>query len=588
MEIKRLFDYIYRQNEQFPVEDCLGGKENGKWIKFSTQQVIDLANNVSLSLLELGVKPGDNVGIVSNNRWEWVVMDLGIQQIGAVNTPIYPTISEEEYTYILNHADIGFMFVSDADLFQKITNIKSDVPSLKDIYSFNKVSGAKHFDEFLALGKGEDLAPVKEIMDTIKEDDLATIIYTSGTTGTPKGVMMSHKNIVSNVEASLPLMPLKAGMMALSFLPLNHVFEKNLIYQYMGMGVRTYFAESLETIGDNLKELKPHFFTCVPRLLEKVFEKIMAKGEEQVGIKKKLFFWAVDLGMKYDIRDEKNGFFYKMKLAIANKLIFSKWREALGGNIVGLVSGSAPLQPRLIRIFNAGQIEVIEGYGLTETAPVVTTNRFDRSGRMLGTVGPLLPGVEAQIAEDGEILIKGPNVMMGYYKNEEATKEVIDENGWFHTGDIGTFVDGKYLKITDRKKQMFKTSGGKYVAPQPIENKFKESNLIEQIMIVGEYKKFVSALIVPNLENLKKWCQSENIGYVSDMDILANPKVKAKYDSIRDEFNQCFSHVEQVKRYALLADEWTVETKELTPTMKVKRKVVLEKYGHIIDEIYNC
>lgn len=587
MEIKRLFDFIYHQNEKFPNEDCLAGKENGKWVKLSTQEVIDLANSVSLSLLELGVKAGDNIGIVSNNRWEWIVMDLGIQQIGAVNTPIYPTISEDEYKFIFNHAEIKYVFVSDQDLFQKISNIKPEVNTLQEIFTFDKINGAKHFSDFLSLGKGKEVNSLDPLKDAVKPDSLATIIYTSGTTGTPKGVMISHNNIVSNILASVPLLPVDENCRALSFLPLNHVFEKNLIYQYMAVGISVYFAESIETIGDNLKEIKPHFFTCVPRLLEKVFEKIMAKGAEQTGIKKTLFFWAVDLGMKYDIQDKENGFFYGLKLALANKLIFSKWREALGGNVIAVASGSAPMQARLIRIFTAAKIDVLEGYGLTETSPIVTVNRFNKDGRKLGTVGPVIDGCEVKIAEDGEILIKGPNIMLGYYKNEEATKEAINEEGWFHTGDIGCF-DGPFLKITDRKKQMFKTSGGKYVAPQPIENKFKESNLIEQIMIIGEYQKFVAALIVPNIENLKKWCQQENIGYVNDMDILSNPKVKAHYDSIRDEFNKSFSHVEQVKRYALLADEWTVETKELTPTMKVKRKVVLEKYSHIIEEIYNC
>ena len=586
MNVSRLFDFLTYQNKNYPKADAFAAKEKGTWKQYSTQDAIQKANKVSLSLLKLGIQPDDKIAIVSNNRPEWMFVDLGILQIGAVNVPLYPTISPDEYKYILNHAEIKYAFVSDKELFDKVNTAKAEVPSLKEIYTFDDVPGAKHWSEFLKEGEGGDIAKVEELKAKVKEEDLATIIYTSGTTGVPKGVMLSHHNIASNVKTCLPLLPIGSESRALSFLPLNHVFERMLTYLYLYAGVSVYYAESMETIGDNLKEVHPHFFTAVPRLLEKVYDKIVAKGADLTGIKKSLFFWALELGLKYEIGKDM-GFWYNFQLKLANKLIFSKWREALGGNIVAISTGSAPLQPRLAKVFTAAGITVLEGYGLTETSPVVATNLMDINSRRVGTVGPVIEGVEVEIAEDGEILIKGPNVMMGYYKNEEATKEAIDHENWFHTGDIGCFEDGRFLKITDRKKEIFKTSGGKYVAPQTIENKLKESSLIEQIMVVGEYQKFVGALIVPAFEALKKWCQENKINYTTDEEIVKNPKVIDEYERIVNAFNPNFSKVEQIKRFKLVPSEWTVETKELTPTMKPKRRVIMEKYKHLVDEIYN-
>lgn len=584
-EIKRLFDIPYYQMEKFPKEDAFATKVDGKWLKTSTKEFIEQVNLFSKGLIKLGVEPGDKIAIIStNNRTEWNVTDMGILQVGAIDVPVYPTISPEDYKYIFNHAEIKYCFVSDKELLGKVREIKGEVPTLKEVYTFDKINDAKHWSIVLELGKDGDQDKVKERKSQVKSSDLATIIYTSGTTGKPKGVMLSHWNIASNSIASTERLPVGADGLALSFLPVCHVYERMIHYLYMMNGVSIYFAESLETIGDNLREVKPNVFTAVPRLLEKVYDKIVAKGADLTGIKKGLFFWALNLGLKYEVNGA-NGMWYELQLKIARKLIFSKWQEALGGNVEVVASGSAALQPRLARVFHAAGIPVMEGYGLTETSPVVAVNCADNDGVRFGTVGRVINGVEVKIAEDGEILTKGPNLMMGYYKDEEKTKEVIDSEGWFHTGDIGEMQEGQYLKITDRKKEIFKTSGGKYIAPQQMENKFKESRFIEQIMVIGEFKKHPAALIVPAFPFLKEWCERKGISTSSNTEMIKNPAVIERIKEEVDHYNKGFGTWEQVKKFELIDHDWTVDNC-LTPTMKLKRKVVMEMYADLVKKIY--
>lgn len=591
-EPRRLFDCLqYHLEGSSSLEDMLAGKEAGQWKKYSTQQVSDIVNDLGAGLLSLGIGPNDmsaegrdKVAILCKNRPEWVLLDLAVQQIGAILTPIYPTINVNELEFILNDAQVKIVFVNDEDLYLKVLSLKGRVHSLKEIYTFDHVPNAKHWKEVTALSTPELKAQIKPIADKIRYEDLATIIYTSGTTGTPKGVMLSHENILSNVLACIPCFPPGDKMRSLSFLPLNHIFERMVTYLYLFRGTSIYYAESLDTIGDNLKEVQPDMFTTVPRLLEKVYDKIMQKGNELTGMKKKLFFWAHGLAEKFEINKDQ-GAWYKMQLALANKLIFSKWREGLGGNIRCIVTGGAACQVRLIRIFSAGQITIMEGYGLTETSPVISVNRFNEEDRMFGSVGPLIDNVSVQIAEDGEILCKGPNVMMGYYKRPDLTTEVITD-GWFHTGDIGTIIDNKFLKITDRKKELFKTSGGKYVAPLPIENKLKESPFIEQVMVVGSERKFVGALLIPSFPNLRDWTRHNGVADGTNEELIRNPKVIELYKELVESFNKFFNHVEQIKKFELLPNEWSVDSGELTPKMSMKRKVISEKYKEAIDRIY--
>ncbi len=588
-EPQRLFDCIQFHLENKPLDDMLAGKEGGVYKKYSTEKISQLVDDLSAGLVHLGVGPGDmstenrdKVAILSKNRPEWIVVDLAVQKTGAILTPIYPTISINELKFVLNDARVKMVFVNDEELFLKVQNVKNDVPSLKEIYSFEHIENVKHWKEILVLSTDELKEQVKKISANIKYEDLATIIYTSGTTGIPKGVMLSHKNILSNVMASMSCFA--PGTRAISFLPLNHIFERMVTYLYMYKGVSVYYAESLDTIGDNLKEVKPHMFTTVPRLLEKLYERIMQKGNELSGLKKKLFFWAHNLAEKFEI-NKKLGTGYKIQLALANKLVFSKWREGLGKELNAIITGSAACQVRLIRIFTAARIIIMEGYGLTETSPVISVNRYDEKLRKFGTVGPLIDGVEVKIAEDGEILCKGPNVMMGYYKHPELTAEAIKDD-WFYTGDIGIMVENKFLKITDRKKELFKTSGGKYVAPLPIENKLKESKFVEQIMVVGSEKKYVGALIVPSFSNLKEWCRKNGIKYSSNEEIIHDPRVTDMMKEMVESFNKYFNHVEQIKKFELLANDWTINGGELTPTLKLKRKVIMEKYKDAIERIY--
>lgn len=587
---QRLFDCLEYLMEQGNKPDLLSAKESGQWRKYSTHEVKSIVDQLSAGLLEAGIGYGDGspegrdkIAVLSKNRPEWILLDLAVQQIGAVLTPFYPTIHINELDYTLNDSQVKLIFVNSEDDLEKVASIQDRVPSLRDIYTFEKVSGAKHWTDLFRLVGEAELTKIKAVSDKIKNDDLVTIIYTSGTTGKPKGVMLSHNNILSNVLACRPCLPV-TELRALSFLPLNHIFERMITYFYLYKSASIYYAESLETIGDNLKEVKPNIFTTVPRLLEKVYDKIMKKGSDLTGVKKKLFFWAHGLAEKFEI-NKHQGVWFNMQLAVANKLIFSKWRDALGNNLLCIVSGGAACQVRLIRIFTAAKIPILEGYGLTETSPVISVNRFQEEKRKFGTVGPTIDNVEVRIAEDGEIMCKGPNVMMGYYKQPELTKEVMND-GWFHTGDIGTLVDGTYLKITDRKKEMFKTSGGKYVAPLAIENKLKESVYIEQVMILGADKKYVGALIIPSFPNLKDWAKSHGIEDRSNAALVKNPKVKELFKDLIESFNKFFNHVEQVKRFELLASEWSIDGGELTPKMSMKRKVIMEKNEEAIDRIY--
>ncbi|MCP4521561.1 MAG: long-chain fatty acid--CoA ligase [Cytophagales bacterium] len=587
MKTQRLFDLLEYQLENTPQENAFAKKENGEWITYSTQEAVNYANNISLGLLELGIKKQEKVAIISMNRPEWNFVDYGIQQIGAVSVPMYPTITVEDYNYIFKDAGVKAVFVSDAELYAKVQEAVKDIEGIVGIYTFDKVDGAQYWEEVSDLGSDKAVEDLKLHKAGVDETDLLTLIYTSGTTGKPKGVMLNHSNLMSNVLATEKILPVDAGSDALSFLPLCHVYERMLTYLYVYAGVSIYYAESMETIGDNLKEVKPHIFSTVPRLLEKVYDKIYAKGLELSGIKRKLFFWALELGHKFEL-NKNQGFWYNFQLNLANKLIFSKWREALGGNVRLITSGSAALQPRLATVFWSANIPVLEGYGLTETSPVISVNKPNPDEVRIGTVGPLIEGIEVKIAEDGEILTRGPHIMQGYYNKPDKTAEVIDEDGWFHTGDIGTMVEGKYLKITDRKKDQFKTSGGKYIYPQMLENKFKESVLIEQIMITGEFRKFPGALIVPSFEGLRDYCGHKGIPYTTDAEMLKLPQIMDKFQREVDKFNESFAQYEKVKRFELLPTSWTIETGELTPTMKCKRKVIKEKYADAIERIYDC
>ena len=589
-EPTRLFDCLQIHNGKPALPDMLAAKENGKWKTYSSTEVTDTVNRLSAALLGLGISGEDRtiegmdkVAIVAKNRPEWVMVDLAVQQIGAILTPIYPTITVTELEFILNEAQAKIIFVNDEELFHKVLTIREKLPSLQYIYTFEQVVNANHWKELPAAATQANLDRLPAIRDQIRHEDLATIIYTSGTTGTPKGVMLSHKNIISNVISCIPCLP-RGPIRALSFLPLNHIYERMLTYVYLLSGSSIYYAENMDTIGENLKEVQPQMFVTVPRLLEKVYDRIMQKGAELTGVKKKLFFWAHGLAARYEI-NKPMGAWYNMQLSLANKLIFSKWREALGNNLTCVASGGAACQVRLIRIFTAARIPILEGYGLTETSPVISVNRLQVEDRMFGTVGPIIPDVEVRIAEDGEILCKGPNVMLGYYKRPDLTAEAL-EGGWFHTGDIGVMVDGKYLKITDRKKEMFKTSGGKYVAPLMIETKLKESPFVEQLLIVGPERKFVGALIVPAFPYLRDWCRQNNIPAGTNEELILHPKITALYQEVVDSYNQHFSHVEKIKKFQLLPAEWSIETGEMTPKLSLKRKVITEKYRTAIEKIY--
>jgi long-chain acyl-CoA synthetase len=592
MESKRLFDCIEHQLTKFPQEVMLAGKENGGWRKYSTAEVAATVNSLSAGLLSLGLsgndftpEGSDKIAIISSNRPEWLMADMATQQIGVIWVPVYPTTNPLELTFILNDASVKYMFASNQELYNKVMSVKDKVPCLKEVYTFDQIEGAKHWTE-LCLKDAALLEQVDVIKKTIPVEQVATFIYTSGTTGTPKGVMLTHHNIYFNLQSgkiSFPF-PDAPDQKVLSFLPLNHIFEKVASYIYMYSGMSIYYAESMETIGENLKEVAPDGFSTVPRLLEKVFEKIMLKGEELTGLKKKLFFWAVALGEQYD-NLKPGSAWYRFQLKLANKLIFSKWREGLGGNVKFIVTGGAACQVKLLRIFNAAQIPVFEGYGPTENSPIISINLRTPGDTKFGTVGLPIQGVQLKLMEDGEICVAGPSVMKGYYKLPELTAETII-NGWLHTGDIGVIEDGKYLKITDRKKELFKTSGGKYVAPQPIENKMKESPFIEQIVLIGDNLKFVSALIVPGFSKLRDWAKQHGIEYTSNEAIIQNSMVIANFESIVAEYNQLFNQVEQVKKFTLIPREFTIEKGEMTPKLSIRRKQVLANFEKEIESMY--
>ena len=587
-DVTRLFDFPYYQLKAHNLDAALVTKYNGKWEKMSTKEYIDKANAVSRALLRMGIEKDDKIAVISSsNRTEWNIMDIGVLQVGAQNVPIYPTISSEEYEYVLNHSESIYCFVSDEEVYQKVMAIK-DKTKLKGIYSFDHIEGCKHYSDLFEMGYDEgNQQTLEERKKAVKPDDLATLIYTSGTTGKPKGVMLSHRNITSNALDSIPRLPLSGeGTRILSFLPICHVFERVLIYIYQYAGASIYYAESIEKISENIKEVKPHLMSVVPRLLEKVYDKIVAKGEELTGVKKHLFFWAIKIGEQWEPYG-KNGWWYETQLKLARKLIFSKWKEGLGGNLTTMVSGSAALQPRLSRIFGAAEMFVMEGYGLTETSPVVSVGMIKDNMYKVGTVGKPIRNVEVKIAEDEEILIKGPNVMLGYYKDPEKTAEVMTGD-YFHTGDKGMVDEDGFLKITGRKKEQFKTSGGKYIIPTLLENELKQSRFIEQILVVGEGEKMPAALIQPNFEFVKDWInrKKKNIG-ISNEEIA---KSKEVYERIQKEVDSCnshFGHWEQIKKFELTPDVWTVQGGHLTPTMKMKRDVIKNIYKDLYDKIYS-
>lgn len=593
MKPERLFDCIDYQLQHFPKETMLAAKEKGQWRHYSTTEVKQIVDSLSAGLLALGLGANDGspegidkVGIISNNRPEWLCVDMACQQIGVALCPVYPTTNPLELAFIFNDAAVKYIFVSSDDLLEKIESIRPKITSLKQIFTFDDVAGATHWTAVSAMSTDALQQQLQTVKAGIQPEHLATIIYTSGTTGTPKGVMLSHHNILSNVMNSKKSFPFEDDpkKKVLSFLPLNHIFEKMCSYIFMFSGIAIWYAESLETIGDNMKEVCPDGFTTVPRLLEKVYEKIMSAGSKLTGVKKKLFYWAVELGFQYD-NEKSGGWWYSTQLALANKLVFSKWRQALGKNVSFIVTGGAACQERLLRIFNGAGVPVFEGYGPTENSPVIAVNRKGKGGMKMGTVGPPIDGQEVKLAEDGEILVKGPSVMMGYYKRPDLTDEVVI-NDWLHTGDIGIWVDNKFLKITDRKKELFKTSGGKYVAPQPIENKLKESPYIEQAIVIGAERKFVGALIVPSFPNLREWMKKNRIAFTTNEAAIQQPQVHKFYRDLVDSFNTYFNHVEQIKRFELLPDEWSIDTGEMTPKMSLKRKVIMEKYKDAVEHIY--
>lgn len=585
--ITRIFDIPRHQLKHYNLNKAFTTKYNDQWHSISTEEYIEQANAISRGLLRLGIQPNDKIAVIStNNRTEWNIMDIGILQIGAQNTPIYPTISAEDYEYIINHSESTFCFVSDGEILAKVNAIKANT-KLKEVYTFDDVEGAKNWKEILDLGKDDSNQPeVESKMAAVKPHDMATLIYTSGTTGKPKGVMLSHNNLVSNVLDSLKRVPFENGKSkALSFLPVCHVFERMILYLYQYCGVEIYFAESIEKMSENLVEIKPNVMTAVPRLYEKVYDKIVAKGSELTGIKKKLFFWAIELGLKYEPYGA-NGWWYEAQLKLARKLIFSKWKEGLGGNLDMMVSGSAALQPRLMRTFAAAGMPIMEGYGLTETSPVIAVNDMRNGGFRIGTVGRVIDNVDVKIAEDGEILVKGPNIMLGYFKEPETTKEVMTGD-YFHTGDIGEIDADGFLKITDRKKEMFKTSGGKYVAPALIENELKQSRFIEQIMVIGEGEKMPAALIQPNFEFIKEWInRKEKNVPLDNASIQKSDIVIARIQKEIDKANAHFGKWEQIKKFELTPDIWSIEGGHLTPTLKMKRKIIKEKYKDLIEKIY--
>ena len=593
METIKIFELAERYHRLFPKNDMIATKRNGVMRRYSTDEYIHTTNNIAYGLLNMDVVKNDKICIISLNRPEWSLVDMGINKIGAVNVGIYANITRSEYKYIINDCSAKIVFVGSKEIYDNIKGLDSELECLEHIISFDEIEGVPNWLDIIEKGvTNPKKKMMKQIQSEIIPEDLFTLIYTSGTTGKPKGVMLNHTNVISQITTLKEKLPIGIEDRAISFLPLCHVFERMIEYFYMFKGVSIYYAQSLETLGEDLKEIQPTIMPTVPRLLEKVYDKILAKGSELTGLKKKLFFWAVELGLKHEYNKE-NGFWYELQLSIANKIIFKKWREAVGGRIRFIVSGASALQERIARIFTAAKMPILEGYGLSETSPVISVNLAHTQDAHYGTVGTVIPGVELKLVHEygmkegeGEITIKGPNVMMGYYNKPEETKKVIDEDGWFHTGDIGRLVKGKYLKITDRKKEIFKTSGGKYIAPQVMENRFKESRLIEQIMVIGEGEKHPAAFIMPSEDGLKFWCQKHNIIFSNMKDVLLNKNVLEKYEKEIEHYNNFFSQHERIKKFELIAEPWSVDGGELTATMKLRRKNIMLKYQYLSDKIY--
>ena len=586
MEVTRIFDIIPHYENNYKLkDDVLAGKENGQWVKHNLPKYKDTANNISYALMSLGIKKGDKIATISNNRPEWNFVDMGIMQIGAIHVPLYPTISADDYKYILKHANVKYVFVAGKELIRKVGHILESIEIIKDVYTFSKVDGYKHFNELIDIGKNNQKQDdLKNIKDSVGKDDLATLIYTSGTTGYPKGVMLSHDNILSNVRASFSLFPVDETSRGLSYLPLCHVYERMVNYVLQYKGVSVYYAENMATIVDNIQDIKPHIMTTVPRLLEKVYDKIMAKGRKLSGIQKQIFFWAVNLGLSYQF-DKPHRLLYNAQLKIANKLVFSKWREAFGGEMRSIVSGGAALQPRLAQIYNAAGIPVVEGYGMTESSPVIAVNTYESGQRKIGTVGPPLNNVKVNISEVGEILVKGPNVMKGYYRDEEMTKQTIVD-GWLHTGDVGLIDDDGMLKITGRIKEIFKTSMGKYISPVLLENKIKESPFFDQIIVLGENQKFAAALIVPDFEHLAAWCKIKGITYTTNKNMIAEKAIKNRFKKEIDCFNKQFGATDKIKKFELIDHEWAIDSGEITANLKLKRGYIQKKHKNQIDSLF--
>ncbi len=588
MTITRIFDLLPHYAASFkPKDDVLACKEDGVWKKYSLSYFKQMSDNITSGLIALGVKKGDKIVTISNNRPEWNFLDMAIMQSGAIHVPVYPTITQADYQYIFNHAEVKMIFVAGEEMAKKISEVAAACNSVKEVFTFKYSEGFRNLFDVADMGQSK---PEPELVDSIRNsiatDDLATIIYTSGTTGKPKGVMLSHRNIISNFISVSYIPTFGEEGKALSFLPLCHIYERMLNYLYLYLGISIYYAESLATITDNIKEIRPDMMCCVPRLLEKIYDKILATGRKQKGVKRAIFFWAVNLALHFDVRG-RNSLWYKLRHLIADKLIYSKWREALGGNFKIIVSGGAAIQPRLIRTFRAAGLPVYEGYGLTETSPVIAVTSTDPNGIKARTVGPPLRGVEVKIAADGEILARGPNVMLGYYNDAELTASVIDADGWFHTGDIGQFEKEGQLKITGRKKEIFKTSLGKYIAPELLENKIKESPFIDNLMVVGENQKFAAALIVPDFNHLKSWCKIKGIGYSNDQEMLADQRIKIRLMKVIDQYNKGFGSTEQIKKVEFMTTEWTTASGELTPTLKLRRSVIAAKYSSQINSLFN-
>ncbi len=587
IEVTRIFDLLPRYEAKYkPKDDVISSKENGAWVKYSIKQYREIVDNISYGFLAMGVTPGDKIAQISPNRVEWNFVDMAVLQVGAIHVPIYPNISESDYKYILGHAEVQYVFVSGMELLRKIRHILPEIPTIKGVFTYREHEDVKNIDELVELGK-QNPAPEKleKIKASIKPDDVATLIYTSGTTGNPKGVMLTHNNIISNFIGVSYIPPFGEESRSLSYLPLCHVYERMLNYVYQYLGISVYYAESIGTITENMKEVKPMILTTVPRLLEKVYDRLVATGHKLKGPKQWIFWWAFHLALRYELKGA-NGWWYEVKRRFYDKLIYSKWRDALGSNINIIVSGGAALQPRLGRMFTCAGINILEGYGLTETSPVIAVSDFSEHGIKFGTVGPVLRGVKVKIDDDGEICVKGPNVMLGYYKEPELTKEVFDADGWFHTGDLGQIEPEGQLKITGRKKELFKTSMGKYISPQVIEEKFRESRFIDQLIVTGEHQKFAGALIVPDFAFLKAWCEVKGVEYTTSKEMINHPRIKKRFAEEVKKLNKNFGEAEKIKSYELMDTEWSLESGELTPTMKLRRNFIMKRYETEISKLF--